>query len=222
MIKRILITFLITLPLTFNTLRAQESFGFGVSTFSSLGVDFTRYGLTASLERPRNEVNTFFLRGVFTLPVSIKDSFEVEKDFNLDPIPPGPAKIDVPISRKTTLLSVEGGTRYYLLNTYDAGTALYGGFHMRGFLSTYSEDLGSDFETPEGYIVPNRSSNQTSVLLSFGANIGFKYQLPMGNAINFDIVGDLIRSLYDPAYILSNEVNPLAISFNISYRFDNY
>lgn len=201
----------------------QQSIGFGVSSFHSLGLDMTRWGLNLSYEAPRNEVNTFFLRTTFSLPKSIVDTTEIEKDFNVVPTPSGPAKLDVQIRRKTTLHSIEGGTRYYLVGTYDAQTALYGGFHMRGFFATYKEEFAEkDFEVPEGYQPIQRIPNQYGLLMSFGANIGVKYQLPMGNALTFDIVGDLIRPLYDPAVILGNEVYPLAISFNLSYRFDRY
>ncbi len=221
--KRIKLTYLLIIIalLSFQSI-AQQSIGFGLNSFHSIGLNFMRYGLHASLEQPRNEVNTFFLRGTYTLPVKFIDSIEIEKDFSIDPQVPGPSKIEALILRKTTLLSVEGGTRYYLLNTYDAGTTIYGGFHMKGYVATYKEELKDNFEVPTGYIPINRTPNQTSVLLSFGANIGFKYHLPMGNAINIDFVGDLIRALHDPAFILGNEVLPLAFSLNISYRFDQF
>ena len=201
---------------------AQQSIGAGISTFHSVGIDFMRYGFTASLEQPRNEVNTFFLRGVYTFPIKFEDVIEIEKDYGITPTPPGPPKMDVGIVRKTSLFSVEGGTRYYLLNTYDMGTAIYGGFHMKGYIASYSEDIDNDFIVPEGYTPIERTPKQTSLLMSFGANIGFKYQLPMGNAINFDIVGDLVRALHDPAYILGNEILPICISLNLSYRFDQF
>ena len=209
--------FCITMLMSNNGV-SQYSLGGGLSTFGSFETDFTRYGIHAFYEAPRNEVNSFFIRGTLTLPINFYDSINVEGDINN---PPNPFVKTVELRRRTSLFSVDGGTRVYLFNTYDAGFSVYGGFHLRGFLSTYSERLGEydeDLYSPSQGALPS----STSLLLGIGGNVGFKHQLPMNGALTFDLVVDLIRRLHDPAAILTNEIAPLSFSFNVGYRFDWY
>ena len=209
-----IISFLIIIVLT-NSVKAQFSAGGGFSSYKSFGADFTRYGINIFYERPRNEVNTFYLRGIFTLPIkNFTEEFFSPIDFSA-----GNPTITVDKEVGTTLLSVDGGTRMYYFNTYDAGLAFYGSLQMRGILVRYRERYG-DFDA-DLYAPPNELRDpSTSLLLGFGGNIGVKYQLPYKGALNLDIALDLVRTVFDPVPVLGFYTGMATFSVNAAYRFD--
>lgn len=202
----------------------QYSLGGGISTVHGAGIDITRYGLNAYYEVPRTEVNTFYLRPTLMLPQKFESnngSIETtDEAFNQGVSPSVISNLRT--VEKTSYFSVDGGTRIYFINTYDAGFSLYGGGHLKGIVSSYSQnvDISGLSIDPNDYKIPE---NKTYALLfSFGGNFGAKYQLPYRGAIVFDLALDLISRLYDPAAILGNEISPLSLSFNLAYRFDWY
>lgn len=203
----------------------QYSIGGGVSTLHGAGIDITRYGLNAYYETPRTEVNTFYIRPTLMLPQKFESnngSIEVTDEAFNEGVSPSVIN-NLRTVEKTTYFSVDGGTRIYFINTYDAGFSLYGGGHLKGIISNYSQeiDLTGLSIDPDNYMIPG--NNKTYALLfSFGGNFGAKYQLPYRGAIVFDLALDLISRLYDPATILGNEISPLSLSFNLAYRFDWY
>ncbi len=196
---------------------SQYSLGGGITAMSGFDDSPTFVGVNGFYEAPRNELQTFFIRAGLFLPKRFFDETNVEAiDFDN---PPTPFVKTVDLQRRTTLITLDGGNRMYLYNTYDAGLALYGGINLKGLLATYSERLGEYDETlyqPSDGVMPR----STSLLLSFGGNIGVKYQLPYRGALVFDIGLDLIRRMHDPAFILGNEIAPLSYTINIGYRFD--
>jgi len=215
---------IILLSLSTVTL-SQYSIGGGFSTLHGAGIDITRYGLNLYYEAPRNEVNTFYLRPTLMLPqkfVSNDGFIEVTNEAFNEGVSPTVIS-NLRTVEKTTYFSLDGGTRLYLINTYDAGFSLYGGGHLKGIVSSYSQeiDLTGVSVDPDDYIIPERNKTH-ALLFSFGGNFGAKYQLPYRGAIVFDLALDLISRLYDPMQILGNEISPLSLSFNLAYRFDWY
>lgn len=202
----------------------QYSLGGGISTVHGAGIDITRYGLNAYYEVPRTEVNTFYLRPTIMLPQKFESnngSIEVTDEAFQQGVSPSVIS-NLRTVEKTSYFSVDGGTRIYFINTYDAGFSLYGGGHLKGIISSYSQnvDISGLSIDPNDYKIPEDKTY--ALLFSFGGNFGAKYQLPYRGAIVFDLALDLISRLYDPAAILGNEISPLSLSFNLAYRFDWY
>lgn len=202
----------------------QYSLGGGISTLHGAGIDITRYGLNMYYEVPRTEVNTFYLRPTLMLPQKFESnngSIEVTDEAFQQGVSPSVIG-NLRSVQKTSYFSVDGGTRIYFINTYDAGFSLYGGGHLKGILSNYSEevDISNLSIDPNNYNIPENSAY--ALLFSFGGNFGAKYQLPYRGAIVFDLALDLISRLYDPMQVLGNEISPLSLSFNLAYRFDWY
>lgn len=202
----------------------QYSLGGGITTVHGAGIDITRYGLNAYYEVPRTEVNTFYIRPSLMLPQKFENNngtIELtEEAFNQGVSPSVIGNLRT--IEKTSFFSLDGGTRIYFINTYDAGFSLYGGGHLKGIVSSYSQEIDiDDLEVdPNNYVMPGDKTY--ALLFSFGGNFGAKYQLPYRGAIVFDLALDLISRLYDPAAILGNEISPLSLSFNLAYRFDWY
>jgi hypothetical protein len=218
----------ILLLIVFSTLSTvsfgQYSIGGGISTLHGAGIDITRYGINAYYEAPRTEVNTFYIRPTLMLPqkfVSNNGSIETTDEAFNQGVSPSVIG-DLRTVEKTSYFSLDGGTRIYFINTYDAGFSLYGGGHLKGIISSYSQeiDISGLSIDPNNYKIPGDKTY--ALLFSFGGNFGAKYQLPYRGAIVFDLALDLISRLYDPAVILGNEISPLSLSFNLAYRFDWY
>lgn len=222
--KKIVVVIIVLLFV--SSIKAQFSVGIGPSSFVGIGSSpsgegfATRYGISAFYEQPRNEINTFYLRGILTLPINRFDSLNVSHKPNVPP-GSGPSVLTVDLRRRTTMFSIDGGTRTYFFNTYEVGTAFYGSLHLRGIIASYNEELG---EYDESIYEPSNPipGIQYSLLMGVGGNLGVKYQLPYKGIITFDAAIDLIRRLHDPAFILVNDISPLSLTFNLAYRFDWY
>lgn len=201
------------------TVGAQYSVGGGLSTLHGAGIDVNRTGLHVFYEEPISNSRTQFYRATFMFPSKNSRQGSLEAvDFSVSP-----QKITVDEISKTNFISVDGGNRVYFINDYDIGFALYGGLHLKGILMIKSSDY-SNF--PEGvsisdYKVP-QSRSLFSLLASFGANFGAKYQIPGRGAITADIAGDLITPMIDQGQVMNSEISALSISLNFAYRFDFY
>jgi hypothetical protein len=209
--KRILLLFFILLTVQLN---GQYSIGGGFSTFNSTNSGITRVGLHLFYENPHNEVTSFYLRSLFTLPVTRFDSL------SLSTLEPGfPSFASVGRERITTYIAVDGGTRRYIFNTYDSGFSIFGHLHLKGVLASYKErveEYNEDVYQPNDATAPDG----LALLLGIGADIGFKYQLPYTGSFLFEAGFDTFQRLSDPVFILGNEIGVLGLTFNISYRHD--
>lgn len=196
----------------------QYSAGFGLSSFHGANIDINRFGFNAFFEQPNSDIRTTFFRATYMLPQKNESATQIEAlDFGTQP-----QKVDARQIAKTSFFSVDGGNRIYFLNDYDIGFALYGGFHLRGILSSFSRE----YIVPDTINVEEYNTNalppQYSLLISFGVSAGAKYQLPLRGAINLDFTLDVVSRLYDPMGILGQEISPLSVSVNLAYRFDWY
>tara|TARA_B100000508_G_C11465884_1_gene282572 strand:+ start:57879 stop:58535 length:657 start_codon:yes stop_codon:yes gene_type:complete len=201
-----------------SVIYGQYSAGFGLSSFHGANTEVNRFGFNAFFEQPNSDVRTTFLRATYMFPQKNESATTIEAlDFGTQP-----QIVDARQVAKTSFFSVDGGNRIYFVNDYDIGFAVYGGFHLRGIISSFSRE----YIVPDTINVEEYNTNplppQYSLLLSFGVNAGAKYQLPMRGAITLDFTLDVVSRLYDPAGILGNEISPLSFSVNLAYRFDWY
>jgi hypothetical protein len=218
MVKLLKLLMFVLLLSPFQLVFSQYSAGGGITTFHGAGTEVNRFGFNAFFEQPQSSVRTAYIRTTLLFP----QKYEFETTIEAVDLSVQPQKLPVRTVSKTSFFSVDGGNRVYFINDYDIGFALYGGFHLKGILSSFSNELlipsnvnVDDYQTSTG-------PSQMSLLLGTGINAGAKYQLPMRGAITFDVVFELISRMYDPGNILGNEIAPLSLSFNLAYRFDWY
>lgn len=200
---------------------AQYSAGFGLSTFHGANIDINRIGFNAFYEQPNSDVRTTYFRASYMFPQ--KDATTTKIDA-ID-ITVQPQKIDATEIARTSFFSVDGGNRIYFINDYDIGFSIYGGFHLKGILSSSS----TEYELPDSVNISDYNATPRdpmyALLISFGVNAGAKYQLPTRGAVNLDFTLDVVSRLYDPPNpnpILGYYVSPLSFSVNLAYRFDWY
>jgi hypothetical protein len=196
--------------------QTQYSAGGGYTYYKSLNSPITWQGIQAFVEFPRTESNTFFLRASYMFPKRLNDSINV----TAFAFTTSPQQLEVDRLRKSSFFSIDGGNRTYFMNTYDAGIAPYFSSHARGIFGTYSESYGDYDETK--YEAPNDFSKATSLLIGMGINLGVKYQLPYRGALTFDIGAEYVLALYDAAQFMGNELTPISVFANVSYRVDWY
>lgn len=204
---------------------AQYSIGGGVSTFLGLNVPTKRFGFNLFGEFPRSRRNTFTIRATYMLPVKNIEMIGVSaKEAGISP-----AFVNAERILKTTYFAIDGGTRYYFINDYDIGFALFAGGYLKGILSSYSAtyNIQGDHINPNNYVDPNGQALNNikpsfSALFAFGGMVGVKYNIPGRGAIVFDLGLEIISRLMDPYGILGREISPLSMQLNLAYRFDWY
>lgn len=225
--KYLIVIFTFVLIALTNCSFSQYSIGGGASSFLGLNNSIQRFGLNAFVEIPRTKSNTLMIRAAYMLPVV--DAQDVMVSGNGDP--GVPAMADATVETKTSYFAIDGGSRFYFINDYDLGFAMFAGGYIKGILSSYSakyrmkgnENI-DDFEIYDDYngAVPLTGYDRKfSVLFAFGGTIGAKYQLIRG-ALVFDLGIEIITRLMDPSAILGNEISPLSLNLNLAYRFDWY
>ncbi|MBW7867905.1 MAG: hypothetical protein H3C31_06230 [Brumimicrobium sp.] len=209
-----------------NSGMAQFSLGGGVSTFHGLNLPIHRIGFNMFGEFPRTPNNTFTLRAAYMFPKKYERTTEVSGKDGIVP-----SKVQAIETAKTTYFAIDGGTRYYFINDYDIGIAMYAGGYLKGILSSYSSKYrmpGSlkvdDYETNDYPPQPLTSLKPMySILFSFGGGLGVKFQVPaMRGAITFDVGAEIVSRLMDPYAILGNDISPISFNMNLAYRFDWY
>lgn len=195
---------------------SQYNVGGGFSTFNSTNSGITRFGGHLYYENPRNEVASFFIRGLATLPVRSFDSLSLA----LVQFQPGLSSFkNVGREKSTSYFAIDGGQRRYIYNTYDSGFAIYANYHIKGVIAVVREDV--EPYDPVLY-QPNESSfdQGTSYLYGFGFGLGFKWQLPSTGSFLFEGAIDSFQRISDPTFILGREIGFFGLTFNVSYRHD--
>lgn len=220
-IFRLLLFWVLFCCLNYTELHGQISTTYGISSVDGVNLDYPRrYGVHFAYERPRSEVNTFYLRLKTTFPIRQAGEGQVELiDFN-NPIPGMPSTQQVDVQNRSSYWSLDGGTRIYFYNTYDDGFALYGGVTMKGIYSRFRQRFDEFDETI--YQPSNQFPDEIGLFYGLGGNIGFKYQLISGTGnIMCDLGVDLVQSLTQNN-IITNELSSLGFVINLAYRFDHF
>lgn len=212
----------------------QYSLGGGISTYHGLNLKskVNRFGINGFVELPKTNDVVLFIRAAYMFPEKEIDGVDIINKSNSSDT------LSADFISKTSYFAVDGGTRHYFINDYDIGFALFAGPHIKGILTSYSENYRiPDGINPDNYVVnpppkpdggtaPQKNITNTdpiySLLFAFGGTVGVKYQLPYKGALMFDLGLEIVTGLYDPARVLGNEISPLSFSFNLGYRFDWY
>lgn len=222
--KLIIFSVLVAIFSFTNISIAQYSLGGGISTFHGLNLPIHRFGFNFFAEIPKSPNNTFSIRAVYMLPN--KNTNTVWASGKTPAV--SPAQIQVTEIGQTSYFAIDGGSRFYFINDYDIGFAVYAGGFIKGILSSYKStyDMNGDYSKSDYITEDNRplegSPLARSIFISFGGSVGIKYQLPTRGAFTFDVSGEVISRLMDPYQILGNEISPVSFSMNLAYRFDWY
>ena len=204
---------------------SQISANAGIGTLNGFGVEKTFYGINLGLEYPRSDKNTLFGRIAYYIPRINKDSMEEY----LNPILPSTLP---PILRNYTIstgyLTIEGGTRFYLINGYDNGFSVYGGSTVLLCINNINKKFGDwNYDSDESDYQKVDDSKGTILNLGVGLQGGLKYTIPSIGSIFCDLGGSylIIRQASNNIVNLSTNYpfnSALLFTFNLGFRKDFY
>lgn len=198
----------------------------GLGTMNGFGVKKTFFGLNLGLEYPRSNENTFFGRFAYYIPRNNADSTIASASAILPTTSPFTLQRNYIVS--TGFTTIEGGTRYYLINGYDNGFSVYGG-------STIMLCINSIKKNYENWNYPYNESDyqnygeEKGTILNLGVGLqgGLKYTLPSLGTIFCDLSGTYLivrQASNDAVYDSENYPFNSAILFsvNLGFRKDFY
>jgi hypothetical protein len=217
--------FILLFSLLASDFFSQISANAGLGTLNGFGVEKTFYGINLGLEYPRSDKNTLFGRLTYYIPRRNKDSMQEY----LNPIQPSTLPLilrDYTIS--TGYLTIEGGTRFYLINGYDNGFSVYGGSTVLLCVNNINKKFGDwNYTSDESDYEKVDDSKGTILNLGVGLQGGLKYTIPSIGSIFCDLGGSylIIRQASNNTVNLSTNYpfnSALLFTFNLGFRKDFY
>lgn len=211
----------------------QYSLGGGTSMLFQFGNAKPFGGLHFNFEIPRNNEVTFYGRVTYHFRQNAEQ--DLNEDFpvyayGIDPNT-NPYAIQVPYSFKESFnyFMIDGGTRYYLINGYDEGFALYGGTNIGVVINSlrYKYELGPFDETvyaiPEDGFDYTRGDKGTVLSLAAGFSGGVKYTIPGRGTFYFDFnPAIMLFGVSSKTDLESSLYHNVIFNFNIGYRREFY
>lgn len=199
--KWMLMSAIVILSLNSN---AQYSLGGGVSTLFQFGNAKPFGGLHFTVEFPRNNEVTFYGRMTYhfrqnksqrTDLINNEASYAYAYDFMTNP---NSLPLDASFVESFNYFIIDGGTRYYIINGYDEGFALYGGSNIAFIVNTvrYKYEV-EEYNQELYYLTPNvergLSKNKGTIInLAAGLSGGAKYTFPGVGTLYFDFNPSLV------------------------------
>jgi hypothetical protein len=207
-------------------LNAQYSFNGGLSTLKAFGIQKPYYGVHLGAEFPKDNEVSFYLRAGFYAKNRLDPLVYPPKQIYLTPIDPLDfTLVTVQADGYFNYKTIDGGMRYYLLEGYDNGMALYGGSNLMGIINKAQYKIG-DFDQTK-YRLPSGTTTTGTVLnIAAGLSGGAKYTFAGIGSIYFDLTFDYILAAL-PSNTTAQEIagsfySPLVFSFNFGFRKDFY
>jgi hypothetical protein len=215
--------FLVTF-LFLSTGYSQYGIGGGLSYLKGFGVAKPYVGFNLFGEFAKDYESSFYIRASFygknRLNTTGTNVVYLE---SLDPL-------DFSINSVETVdyvnyTTIDGGIRYYIIDGYDSGFALYGGSNMMAILNQTKRKV-SDFDQTK-YKLPSTSPlNGTVINLGIGFTGGAKYTIPAVGTLFLDLTVDyLIAGIAsnETAQTMANQFyTPLLFGVSFGFRKDFY
>jgi hypothetical protein len=218
--------FFIILVFSLTTLNAQYSVNMGVNALSPFGTSQKYMGFHLGGEFPRDNDVSMYLRASFYGKKKLDPLLFQENTIQLETIDPNDFNVAF-VSGVTTFnyTTIDGGLRYYLLDGYDNGFALYGGSNLMGVFNKAKFTVDEYDKTK--YRLPTGTALSGTILnVGIGLSGGAKYTIPGVGSIYLDATFDyLLISLpsnTQASSIASNFYSPILFSLNAGFRKDFY
>lgn len=223
MIKRI-IFFYFLVHISF--VNAQYSVNGGISYLKAFGIPKPYIGLHLGAEFPRDNEVSFYLRAALYAKNRLDPMFYPVQYITLENLDPNDyTQASVKANSYFNYKTIDGGMRYYLMDGYDNGFALYGGSNVMGIINKAKYKL-EDFDESK-YRLPTGTELTGTVLnIGVGFSGGAKYTFTGVGSLYFDMTFDYIiislASNTAAQQIGYYFYSPLIFSFNLGFRKDFY
>lgn len=205
---------------------SQISANAGMGSLKGFGAKKTFFGFNLGLEYPRSNQATLYGRISYYIPRNEDDSTQAYASAISTTTFPYQLQRNYTIS--TGYLTIEGGTRYYLLNGYDNGFSFYGGSTLLLCVNNIKKKFADwDYPYDEAEYQNYGDSKGTILNLGIGLQGGLKYTFPGSGTIFFDFSGNYLvvrKGSNDVIYETTNYPfdSALLFTFNLGIRKDFY
>ena len=216
--------FILLVTFLASNLFSQLSLNGGLGTLNGFGVKKTFFGLNLGLEYPKSNQTTIFGRIAYYIPRNNIDSTE---NFSY-----ATSSIPYQLLRNyivsTGYLTIEGGTRYYLLNGYDNGFSIYGGSTILVCVNKIKRNYGDWKYTFNEANYENYGDTKGTILnLGVGLQGGLKYTFPSIGTFFCDLSGNYLIIRQASNGVVNESTNypfnsAMLFTFNLGFRKDFY
>ena len=205
----------------------QISANAGLGTLNGFGVKKTFFGLNLGLEYPKSNQTTIFGRIAYYIPRN-NEGDSTKAFASAISTTTFPYSLPRNYIVSTGYLTIEGGTRYYLLNGYDNGFSIYGGSTILVCVNKIKRNYADWNHSFNEANYENYGDAKGTILnLGVGLQGGLKYTLPSIGTFFCDFSGNYLvvgKASNDVIYESENYPFNSAIlfTFNLGFRKDFY
>ena len=214
--------FLVGMMFCILTGNTQVGLSGGISTIKAFGVPKPYTGIHLGVEIPRDDAVTFFLRGTGYFGNNSNDlyyTYVTARDFSTVPY-----QQQVNYTTKLNYSVIEGGTRYYWGDGYDAGFGLYGGSNMSVIFNSVKRNY-DDYDEVKYEMADTELSKGSIFNIGVGLGGGVKNMFAGIGTLYFDMnFSYLILSLpsNNTASQVGDMYSPLLFNFALGFRKELY
>jgi hypothetical protein len=218
--------FILLVTFLASNLFSQLSLNGGLGTLNGFGVKKTFFGLNLGLEYPKSNQTTIFGRIAYYFPRNEDDSTQAYASAISTTTFPYTLQRNYIVS--TGYLTIEGGTRYYLLNGYDNGFSIYGGSTILVCVNKIKRNYGDWNYTYNEANYENYGDAKGTILnLGVGLQGGLKYSFPSIGTFFCDLSGNYLIIRQASNGMVNESTNypfnsAMLFTFNLGFRKDFY
>jgi hypothetical protein len=218
--------FILLVTFLASNLFSQLSLNGGLGTLNGFGVKKTFFGLNLGLEYPKSNQTTIFGRIAYYIPRNEDDSTQAYASAISTTTFPYTLQRNYIVS--TGYLTIEGGTRYYLLNGYDNGFSIYGGSTILVCVNKIKRNYGDWNYTYNEANYENYGDAKGTILnLGVGLQGGLKYTFPSIGTFFCDFSGNYLIIRQASNGVVNESTNypfnsAMLFTFNLGFRKDFY
>jgi len=218
--------FILLITFLASNLFSQLSLNGGLGTLNGFGVKKTFVGLNLGLEYPRSNQTTIYGRIAYYIPRNNIDSTLSYASANSTTTFPYSLPRNYIVS--TAYLTIEGGTRNYLINDYDNGFSVYGGSTILLCVNNIKKKF-SEWNYPYNEADYENYGDSKGTILNLGIGLqgGLKYTFPSIGSIFCDFSGNYLVIRQASNDMVGESTNypfdsVLLFTFNLGFRKDFY
>lgn len=203
---------------------SQISANAGMGTLNGFGAKKTFFGLNLGLEYPKSNQTTIYGRVAYYIPRNNNDSTTSSATSTTT----YPYSLPRNYMVSTGYLTLEGGTRYYLLNGYDNGFSIYGGSTILVCVNKIKRNY-ADWNYPYNESNFENYGDEKGTILNLGVGLqgGLKYTFPSIGTFFCDLSGNylIVRQANNDMVGESDNYpfnSAMLFTFNLGFRKDFY
>jgi hypothetical protein len=220
--------FILLVTFLASNLFSQISLNVGLGTLNGFDEKIkTFYGFNLGLEYPKSNQTTIFGRFTYYIPRNNSDStLSYASAISTTTLP---YQLQRNYTISTGYLTIEGGTRYYLINGYDNGFSIFGGSTILLCLNKIKRNY-ADWNYPYNESNYENYGDTKGTILNLGVGLqgGLKYTFTSIGTFFCDFSGNylIIRQASNDMVIESTNypisTSPILFTFNLGWRKDFY